>query len=609
MGIHSWAAQGHGQEHGRGRKLQAGTLALATGVLLAVTILSACAPSSTDPSAKQLTRLNNEISTARTVYHVPPSLLGPILAQEQQAAVGAHGTSAQKAHAATVYSQLYQQVVAIEHANPQQARTQAQSDLNQLTSVLGGVQAQGFIEAAPYAQDLQQAQQQFASASTTTAYFTLATQVEAEIAAVSAIEPTYQQMSALQDRVQALSALTSSGGGQSQPLECAQGQTDAYWYQDPYVNVTSPSTSGGSNAQVAALESSSVYANWYPADLALFRTARTAADYSRLQQQIAAQNAQLTADQTMVAPQIVSQLLQTLQQQVSQYQQDGGTDQTYQHELAQDQQTATANSFSSAVLLEQTLEQQLTDLQLPLAKVKTQHDLTGLQKLLAQGQAQTTVDPANGQAYPDAYEYADASTGIGDPKARLANAQTLQDYQDVDREILMFSTNLTALLQNLNDSTPSTQPHKTDQQLMQYYGTTSGKVIVVSVREQEARFYDNGKLVQAYQVTTGAPDLPSPVGIHCVLEKLTHTVFKSPDPPGSPNYYQPTPINYALMYSYYGYFLHDAWWRTWFGKYSNLPHYDPAAFNGGSHGCINFALNNAAWMYNWADLGTPVIVY
>jgi hypothetical protein len=93
------------------------------------------------------------------------------------------------------------------------------------------------------------------------------------------------------------------------------------------------------------------------------------------------------------------------------------------------------------------------------------------------------------------------------------------------------------------------------------------------------------------------------------MVKLTHTVFTSPDPPGSPLWYAPTPINFAIEYALYGYFLHDAWWRAEFGPYTNLPHWDPAAFNGGSHGCVNFPLNEMSTVYNWVDLGTPVILY
>jgi hypothetical protein len=581
--------------------------ALATGVLLTTTLLTACAPNASQVASQQQSRLNADLRTARTVYHVPPSLLDSIVAREQQVTVGAGGTSTQYSHAATVYGQLDQQVVALEHTSPQQARTQTQTDLNKLSSVLGQVQSQGFVEAAPYAQQLQQAQQQFSTATTTVAYFTLDTEVQALTAAVSAIEPTYQQMSALDSRLQAQAALGASAGPQTAPLQCAAEQTDNFWSADPSVNVTTPSTATLATEAVAA--AAQTYANWSAEDLGLFRAAQTADDYAHLQDLIAAQNAQITTDEVQLAPQIATQLLATFQTDVTNYQQYGGTDATYQHELTQDQQAAATKSFASDATLEQTLEQQIASFQLPLLQVKSAHDLQVLKGLLAQAQAKSTIDPANGQAYPDGYEYADSGSGIGDAEARLATSQTLQDYQEVDSEILMFSTNLSALLKNLNDSTPSDQPHQTDFQLMSYYGVSADKVIVVSVREQEARFYDDGKLVRAYAVTTGAPDLPSPVGIHCVLEKLYHTVFISPDPKNSPNYYQPTPINYALMYSYYGFFLHDAWWRSWFGKYSNLPHYDPAAFNGGSHGCITFPPNDAEWMYNWADVGTPVIVY
>jgi len=72
------------------------------------------------------------------------------------------------------------------------------------------------------------------------------------------------------------------------------------------------------------------------------------------------------------------------------------------------------------------------------------------------------------------------------------------------------------------------------------------------------------------------------------------------------------------VYSDYGFIMHDAWWRddTSMGYLTNLPHYDPLAFNSGSHGCINFHLLDHAtgrhdmeMVYTFAGYGTPVIVY
>ncbi|MBD2547916.1 L,D-transpeptidase, partial [Planktothricoides raciborskii] len=28
-----------------------------------------------------------------------------------------------------------------------------------------------------------------------------------------------------------------------------------------------------------------------------------------------------------------------------------------------------------------------------------------------------------------------------------------------------------------------------------------------------------------------------------------------------------------------------------------------------SHGCTNVAVNHAEWLFNWADIGTPVVVH
>jgi lipoprotein-anchoring transpeptidase ErfK/SrfK len=165
------------------------------------------------------------------------------------------------------------------------------------------------------------------------------------------------------------------------------------------------------------------------------------------------------------------------------------------------------------------------------------------------------------------------------------------------------------MLANMKDNTPHNQVHQTDLQLMQYFNVMSGRVVIISLREQTARFYQDGQLVNWSYVTTGRPELPSVPGWHTAMWKVSPTTFRSPDPVGSPNYYQPTHINYAIAYNAGGYFLHDAWWRSWFGPNSNLPHYDPAAFNGGSHGCVNFPLANMKWVYNWTPQGAPIILY
>lgn len=576
------------------------------GALLLSIVLSACAPSPSDVAQQNKARLDQELHNASTNMSVPDLLLQPIERQEQTVAAGTKkGSDASYQSAAASYTQLYNQVVAIEKWTPAQAHTQANADLKQLVTSVQDVQNQGFAEAGGYAQRLQQAQQQFSSAKTTKDYFKLDTFVQGQLAAIKQIDPVYQQMRTLNKQIDVQNQSLGLNGTASgpQPLQCALGDNDSYFTAD-----ADPSITVGGQQQQSAPKYQ--YQQWPAQDLSMFRTASSVQDYNALASLIHAQSTQLAADSTEMLPTITQHLLQTFQADVKTYRQNGGTDTKYQQQADQDAQTlATTQTVDGYNALVKTLQQQTQSLELPLLKSQTQHDLNTLKQLIAQGQAKITIDPANGQGYPDAYEYADKSGGIGDAEARFANAQTISDYQAVDAEVQMFITNIQAMLQNMNDNTPSDQPHATDMSLIQHYGVTPYNVIVVSLREQEARMYQNGKLVKAFKVTTGNPDLPTPPGSHCVFEKLSHTEFKSPEPKGSPYYYNPTPINYALLYSDYGFFLHDAWWRTWFGKYSNLPHYDPLSFNNGSHGCINFSLTDMTWLYKWAQVGTPVLVY
>jgi L,D-transpeptidase catalytic domain len=254
---------------------------------------------------------------------------------------------------------------------------------------------------------------------------------------------------------------------------------------------------------------------------------------------------------------------------------------------------------------------------------KTFLDIKTLIDLIAQGQARTTLNnqqSGDNKKYPDAYEYIYEGTGIGDiisPRStaltglgRLYSAQTTDDYTYLDIELQMFINNITAMLKNLDDKTPYNQVHQSDMDLMGYYGIMQGKVMVVSLREQSARFYEDGKLIKSTYLTTGAPDLPSAPGINCASHAVTNQLMVSPDPPGSPNYYTPTPVKFGIYYHNYGLEIHDAWWRNQFGPLTNLPHYDPAAFNGGSHGCINIAKETMPWVFDWINYtNIPVVVY
>jgi hypothetical protein len=137
--------------------------------------------------------------------------------------------------------------------------------------------------------------------------------------------------------------------------------------------------------------------------------------------------------------------------------------------------------------------------------------------------------------------------------------------------------------------------------------SAQGKAIVISLSHQWMSVFQNGVEVYNAAVMTGRPALPTPTGTYHVFAKLSPKTFYSPWPPGSPYWYPPTRVTYALKWRADGYYLHDTWWHTVYGPGTNTWHYDPVyGWQWGSHGCVAMPLKVAAWLYNWAPIGTTV---
>jgi len=188
------------------------------------------------------------------------------------------------------------------------------------------------------------------------------------------------------------------------------------------------------------------------------------------------------------------------------------------------------------------------------------------------------------------------------------------DYQAVVDEENNEFFNLHMLEQDYSDTTPYNQVHTTDMLMMQHYPSLQhGMVLMISQVEQAMRVYKDGKLIRSFQVTTGRVERPALPGVWTVQDRKSPDMFQSSDPPGSPYWYPPTPIHYAILYHWGGFFVHDAWWRVNFGPGTQFPHYDVGgdeSFAGnGSHGCVNMQENDAAWVYANTDWNTQIAMY
>ena len=121
-----------------------------------------------------------------------------------------------------------------------------------------------------------------------------------------------------------------------------------------------------------------------------------------------------------------------------------------------------------------------------------------------------------------------------------------------------------------------------------------GKRIVVDLSDQRMYVYQNGQLLWNWVVSTGRPGQATAVGHYKVLNKI--------------------PNAYAYTWS-----LQMPYWLGiyWAGSLQNGIHALPIQANGQrlwegylgqrvSYGCIILSTQNAAKLYNWAPVGTPV---
>lgn len=305
--------------------------------------------------------------------------------------------------------------------------------------------------------------------------------------------------------------------------------------------------------------------------------------------------------------------LQAFQQWIALMRQYSGNATTYQQQYTSDQQALqnakTTTAYKAALAV---LNGHVEAIKLPAMKTESLHLQQQLQQQVKDwGQQHTYHDSYNNTTYPLGYEY--GPTGIGGwVQDELNSSTTMADYQQTVEDLNMYLTNFQALMANSSDTTSYNQPHQSDLQLIQHYNKMNSKVVIISLQEQAIRVYDRGKLVNSFLVTTGRPDKPSIPGVWWVEGKQSPTVFKSPYPPGSPYWYPNTPINYAMQYHSQGYFVHDSWWRADYGPGTNFPHPDSSGdtFSAyGTHGCVNVAKDNAAWLYGFVQLYTSIIIY
>ena len=118
--------------------------------------------------------------------------------------------------------------------------------------------------------------------------------------------------------------------------------------------------------------------------------------------------------------------------------------------------------------------------------------------------------------------------------------------------------------------------------------------IEVDLGEQRAYLYENEQVVRSWLISSGLDGHETDQGRFRIGAKLRSQAMGNPDTTQWPYYYVKD-VPYVMYYNG-DEALHGVYWHNNFG-------------NRMSHGCVNFPVGVAAFIYDWAPIGTEVWVH
>lgn len=117
---------------------------------------------------------------------------------------------------------------------------------------------------------------------------------------------------------------------------------------------------------------------------------------------------------------------------------------------------------------------------------------------------------------------------------------------------------------------------------------TSGKWIDINLATQSLVAYEGQQAVYWATVSTGLSRTPTPKGRFRIYRKFRSATMSGPG-------YRIPNVPYVMDF-YGNYSMHGTYWHNNFGQ--------PM-----SHGCVNLRTSDAQWLYNWAPVGTLVVIH
>lgn len=111
--------------------------------------------------------------------------------------------------------------------------------------------------------------------------------------------------------------------------------------------------------------------------------------------------------------------------------------------------------------------------------------------------------------------------------------------------------------------------------------------------------YEGDEPVRSFLTIKGAGPRPTPVGVFTVLRRVANETMNS-DTIGIPRFgpggYYLTNVLFTQYFTNDGASLHYNYWSSMWGY-------------AGSHGCLGLTYQDSAWLWEWAHVGTPVVIH
>jgi lipoprotein-anchoring transpeptidase ErfK/SrfK len=111
--------------------------------------------------------------------------------------------------------------------------------------------------------------------------------------------------------------------------------------------------------------------------------------------------------------------------------------------------------------------------------------------------------------------------------------------------------------------------------------------------------YEGDTPVRSFLTIKGAGPRPTPTGVFTILRRVANETMDSSTigiPRNGPGGYYLTGVLFTQYFTNDGASLHYNYWSSMWG----YP---------GSHGCLGLSYQNSAWLWDWAHIGTPVVIH